>query len=219
MTNNKEQQQPLLIPSANPHHHPKNPNHGTKADKERHVTTKIEEGSSRRNITRKKTDPATSGRYDNRTKRMGGAGKGLRGNDDPIGHALSYAGGGGGNGGGGGFGRGGGGERAITEREPWVRWDPTIRSTHPEEDDDPSSYVLSGGGGGEAYSAGNGGAGGAAGGGVVPAAGAPEAWITVPRNRTPPGPCRNSKHGASDAIREYLDSSDSRRGRALASAS
>ena len=87
-----------------------------------------------------------------------------------------------------------------------MRWEPTIRSTHPEEDDDPSSYVLSGGGGGEAYSAGNGGAGGAA--GVVPAAGAPEAWITVPRNRTPPGPCRNSKHGASDAIREYLDSSD-----------
>ena len=87
----------------------------------------------------------------------------MRGNDDPIGHALSYAGGGGGRGV-----REGGG-RAITEREPWVRWDPTIRSTHPEEDDDPSSYVLSGGGGGEAYSAGNGGAGGAA--GVVPAAG------------------------------------------------
>ena len=49
-----------------------------------------------------------------------------------------------------------------------MRWEPTIRSTHPEEDDDPSSYVLSGGGGGEAYSAGNGGAGGAAGGSCPP---------------------------------------------------
>jgi len=41
-----------------------------------HATRKIEEGSSRRNITRKKTDPAAVGRYDSRNKKRGGAGKG-----------------------------------------------------------------------------------------------------------------------------------------------
>lgn len=41
-----------------------------------HATKNIEEGSSRRNITRKKTDPATTGRYDSRNKKQGGAGKG-----------------------------------------------------------------------------------------------------------------------------------------------
>ncbi|KAL7503155.1 hypothetical protein ACHAXN_000983 [Cyclotella atomus] len=41
-----------------------------------HDTKKIEEGSSRRNITRKKTDPAVTGRYDSRNKKQGGAGKG-----------------------------------------------------------------------------------------------------------------------------------------------
>jgi hypothetical protein len=208
MTNNKEQQQPLLIPSANPHHHPKNPNHGTKADKERHVTTKIEEGSSRRNIARKKTDPATSGRYDNRAKRMGGAGKGMRGNDDPIGHALSYAGNGGGGGGGGGFGRGGGDSDHGTGAMGALGPDDPLYV--PEEDDDPSSYVLSsgggggGGGGGGAYSAGGGGgAGGSA--GVVPVAGSGGV------DRPVYGPLltlSEFKIRASDAIREYFDSSD-----------
>lgn len=39
-------------------------------------TRKIEEGSSRRNITRKKTDPASTGQYNSRNKKQGGAGKG-----------------------------------------------------------------------------------------------------------------------------------------------
>ena len=41
-----------------------------------HATRNIEEGSSRRNITRKKTDPVATGRYDSRNKKQGGAGKG-----------------------------------------------------------------------------------------------------------------------------------------------
>ncbi|KAL7552913.1 hypothetical protein ACHAWF_016162, partial [Thalassiosira exigua] len=48
--------------------------HSKPADE--HATGKIEEGSSRRNITRKKTDAATTGRYDSRNKKRGGAGKG-----------------------------------------------------------------------------------------------------------------------------------------------
>eukprot|EP00984_Skeletonema_dohrnii_P024342 scaffold13458_cov132-Skeletonema_dohrnii-CCMP3373.AAC.1 len=41
-----------------------------------HETRKIEEGSARRNITRKKTDSSTTGHYDSRNKKHGGAGKG-----------------------------------------------------------------------------------------------------------------------------------------------
>ena len=41
-----------------------------------HATGKTEDGSSRRNITRKKTDPAATGRFDARNKKRGGAGKG-----------------------------------------------------------------------------------------------------------------------------------------------
>ena len=41
-----------------------------------HATRKCEDGSSRRNITRKKTDPAATGRFDSRNKKRGGAGKG-----------------------------------------------------------------------------------------------------------------------------------------------
>ena len=41
-----------------------------------HATRKVEEGSSRRNITRKKTQPGTAGQYDSRNKKQGGAGKG-----------------------------------------------------------------------------------------------------------------------------------------------
>jgi len=41
-----------------------------------HATRKCEDGSSRRNITRKKTDPGATGRFDSRNKKRGGAGKG-----------------------------------------------------------------------------------------------------------------------------------------------
>lgn len=50
--------------------------HHGKRSEESHATAKIEDGSSRRNITRKKTDAALSGKYDSRTKKHGGAGKG-----------------------------------------------------------------------------------------------------------------------------------------------
>mmetsp|Transcript_22458 Transcript_22458/g.48880 ORF Transcript_22458/g.48880 Transcript_22458/m.48880 type:complete len:456 (+) Transcript_22458:323-1690(+) len=48
----------------------------TKAINDEHATKNIEEGSSRRNITRKKTDASATGRYDSRNKKQGGAGKG-----------------------------------------------------------------------------------------------------------------------------------------------
>ncbi|KAL3769734.1 hypothetical protein ACHAW5_009194 [Stephanodiscus triporus] len=130
------------------HHHRTTVNHGTKIDKERHATTKIEEGSSRRNISRKKTTPAASGRYDNRNKRMGGTGKGSRCADDPIVHALSYA-----NGNGGGGNRGpknssnvgaGDSDHGTGALGAYGPDDPLYV---PEEDDDPSSYVLCSGGG------------------------------------------------------------------------
>lgn len=41
-----------------------------------HATRNTEDGSARRNITRKKTDPAATGRFDARNKKRGGAGKG-----------------------------------------------------------------------------------------------------------------------------------------------
>jgi len=49
------------------------PNHKPADD---HSTRNTEEGSSRRNITRKKTDSASTGQYDSRNKKRGGAGKG-----------------------------------------------------------------------------------------------------------------------------------------------
>jgi phosphoribulokinase len=42
-----------------------------------HETKVKEEGSARRNITRKKSDGAATGNYDNRNKKQGGHGKGL----------------------------------------------------------------------------------------------------------------------------------------------
>ena len=100
---------------------------------ELHPTTKIEVGSSRRNIQRKRTDNAiiasSTGRYNNRSKRMGSTGKGMRADDDPIHHALSYA-----------DDRdsdhGTGAVGAINPNDPLYV---------PEEDDDPRSYVLSSG--------------------------------------------------------------------------
>jgi hypothetical protein len=83
-----------------------------------HATKNTEEGSSRRNITRKKTDPAVTGRYDSRNKKQGGAGKGKWINDaiaDGSEHhssAMDY----------------------LDEDDPLYVAD---------EDADPSSYVLS----------------------------------------------------------------------------
>lgn len=81
-----------------------------------HATRKIEDGSSRRNITRKKTDPAATGRFDARNKKRGGAGKGeWRDPVDGSDHAAL----------------------ALDEDDPLYVAD---------EDADPSSYVLASGG-------------------------------------------------------------------------
>mmetsp|Transcript_10671 Transcript_10671/g.22613 ORF Transcript_10671/g.22613 Transcript_10671/m.22613 type:complete len:461 (+) Transcript_10671:389-1771(+) len=93
-----------------PHTH-----HGKPIDE--HATGKIEEGSSRRNITRKKTDPASTGRYDSRNKKQGGAGKGKW--DDPM-----------------------DGSDHVASAEPLDENDPLYVA---EEDADPSSYILSSG--------------------------------------------------------------------------
>jgi hypothetical protein len=152
-----------------------------------HPTTKIEEGSSRRNIARKKTDAASlsgTGRYDNRNKRMGGTGKGMRADDDPIAHALSY--GGKGNGGNGtDSDHGSGAVGALNVDDPLYV---------PEEDDDPRSYVLS-----------SGGCGGDVDGATI--AGQYETTIVRPVY----GPLltlSEFKIRCSDIVREYFDSSD-----------
>lgn len=88
------------------------PSHSKPADD--HATQKTEEGSSRRNIQRKKTDPAVTGRYDSRNKKRGGAGKGKW--LDPI----------------------DGSDHAAIE--PLDENDPLYVA---EEDADPSSYILS----------------------------------------------------------------------------
>lgn len=78
-----------------------------------HATRKVEDGSSRRNITRKKTDPAATGRFDARNKKHGGAGKGeWRDPVDGSDHAAID----------------------LDENDPLYVVD---------EDADPSSYVLS----------------------------------------------------------------------------
>eukprot|EP00574_Skeletonema_japonicum_P003941 CAMPEP_0201723216 /NCGR_PEP_ID=MMETSP0593-20130828/7345_1 /ASSEMBLY_ACC=CAM_ASM_000672 /TAXON_ID=267983 /ORGANISM="Skeletonema japonicum, Strain CCMP2506" /LENGTH=467 /DNA_ID=CAMNT_0048214293 /DNA_START=475 /DNA_END=1878 /DNA_ORIENTATION=+ len=85
-----------------------------------HQTRKIEEGSARRNITRKKTDSSTTGNYDSRNKKHGGAGKGKWLNDgsDHL-HIL----------------KGG-----IENYEPLDENDPLYVA---DEDADPSSFILS----------------------------------------------------------------------------
>ena len=82
-----------------------------------HETRKIEEGSARRNITRKNTDAATTGRYDSRNKKHGGAGKGkwVKDGSDHL-NILGM------------------GEEPLDENDPLYVAD---------EDADPSSYVLS----------------------------------------------------------------------------
>lgn len=69
-------------PPANPNHpasHGSRPgphrqhHHHTEGE---HETKVKEEGSARRNITRKKTEPAAGGHYDSRNKKQGGSGKG-----------------------------------------------------------------------------------------------------------------------------------------------
>lgn len=89
------------------HHHPQK--------QDDHETRKIEEGSARRSITRKKTDPAATGRYDSRNKKQGGAGKGkwLSDGSDHLNLGMD---------------------------EPLDVNDPLYVA---EEDADPSSYVLS----------------------------------------------------------------------------
>lgn len=88
-----------------------------------HATRKIEEGSSRRNITRKKTDPAVTGRFDSRNKKRGGAGKGKW--RDPL----------------------DGSDQAAAAHDELDEDDPLYVA---DEDAAPSSYVLSSGHGAEA---------------------------------------------------------------------
>lgn len=84
-----------------------------------HATKKTEEGSSRRNITRKKTDPAVTGRYDSRNKKQGGAGKGKWLNDAIVDGCS---------------------EHNTSEYDKLDEDDPLYVA---EEDADPTSYVLS----------------------------------------------------------------------------
>lgn len=98
--------------SAKKRHDAKPDAHTKPADE--HATRKIEEGSSRRNITRKKTNSVASGQYDSRNKKQGGAGKGKW--LDPI----------------------DGSDHAAAE--PLDENDPLYVA---EEDADPSSYILS----------------------------------------------------------------------------
>ena len=89
-------------------HHPQKQND--------HQTRKIEEGSARRNITRKKTDSATTGHYDSRNKKHGGAGKGkwVKDGSDHL--------------------------NILGMDEPLDENDPLYVA---EEDADPSSFILS----------------------------------------------------------------------------
>ena len=54
-------------PGPHRHHH-----HHHITDDE--LATQVKEGTAKRNITRKKTDPAVGGNYDSKSKKMGGAG-------------------------------------------------------------------------------------------------------------------------------------------------
>jgi len=82
-----------------------------------HATQKTEEGSARRNITRKKTDPNASKQHDSRHKKQGGAGKG-RNERDLLTEGLEGA------------------ALVLDEKDPLYV---------PEEDADPTSYVFSSG--------------------------------------------------------------------------
>jgi len=83
-----------------------------------HETRKIEEGSARRNITRKKTDSSTTGHYDSRNKKHGGAGKGKWVGGNKHSDHLTL----------------------LDDELPLDENDPLYVA---EEDADPSSYVLS----------------------------------------------------------------------------
>lgn len=48
--------------------------------------TKVKEGTAKRNITRKKTDPRETGNYDSRNKKQGGHGKGKWKDDELVGY-------------------------------------------------------------------------------------------------------------------------------------
>ena len=121
----QQQQQPPHSPSSASAHH-------GKRSEESHATANIEEGSSRRNITRKKTDAALSGKYDSRTKKHGGAGKGkwLNGSSSdhgggiiPQGTSASAA-----------------ASTLLAEEDVLDVNDPLYI---PEIDSDPNSYILS----------------------------------------------------------------------------
>lgn len=110
---------------------PPPPAHHGKRSEETHATAKIEEGSSRRNITRKKTDAELSGKYDSRNKKHGGAGKGrwLNGSSDhggiiiSVGNSASAA-----------------ASNLLAEEDVLDVNDPLYIS---EIDSDPNSYILS----------------------------------------------------------------------------
>jgi programmed cell death protein 4 len=53
--------------------------------------TKVKEGTAKRNITRKKTDPRETGNFDSRNKKQGGHGKGKWKDDDLIGYEGTAA--------------------------------------------------------------------------------------------------------------------------------
>jgi hypothetical protein len=134
-----------------------------------------------------------TGRYDNRNKRMGGTGKGMRADDDPIAHALSYGGGGRGTD----SDHGAGAVGALNVDDPLYV---------PEEDDDPRSYVLSSGGGGTTTNATTGNDHG-----VDDDVRSPGGQYETTIVRPVYGPMltlSEFKIRSSDIIREYFDSSD-----------
>ena len=63
---------------------------GSNAPAEEHET-KTKEGTAKRNITRKKTDPRETGNYDSRNKKQGGHGKGKWKDDELIGYEADEA--------------------------------------------------------------------------------------------------------------------------------
>ncbi len=126
----KQTKQQQHQPAPAPHSPSSASAHHGKRSEESHATTKIEEGSSRRNITRKKTDAALSGKYDSRTKKHGGAGKGKwlngssdHGGIDRAGTSASAA-----------------ASNLLAEEDVLDVNDPLYI---PEMDSDPNSYILS----------------------------------------------------------------------------
>lgn len=171
----------LAVSQAKPRSNSFTHSNSKKNEQQLYATTKIEEGSSRRNIARKKTDTNITGtNYDNRKKKMGGAGKGLRDTDDPL---KDYV-----------IGDGAGGAAGGDENcGPLSMEDPLYI---PEEDDDPSSYVLSSNGQSATLKRLSG--------------AAPDGYDSTIEHAVygPLLTLSEFKIRTSDAIREYFDSSD-----------